>query len=324
MAQHDGSYKNIFSYPQMVQQLLEGFVNQDWVADLDFSSLEKTSGHYVSDDLRERSDDMVWKARWRDTEVYIYLLLEFQSTPDYFMTVRVSNYVSLLYQDLIKSKVIKKGDKLPMVLPIVLHRGDELWDCVLDINELVVETAPELTHYKPSQRYLLIDVAAYENEALEAIHNIVSTLFQLENSSEDTAVDLINQLYNLVKNDDNDLQRALKLWVEFVLSQKLEGVQLEQAQTLGEVATMLANNRIPWTHRWLEEGKVEGKVEGKAEGVELGEKRMGIKLIIKLLKMRFGEIPEWVTLKVEKSTVKDIDLWSENIDYATSLEDVFK
>ncbi|TXL19016.1 transposase, partial [Methylococcaceae bacterium HT5] len=257
-----GSYKNIFSYPQMVQQLLEGFVDQHWVADLDFSSLAKTSGHYVSDDLRERSDDLVWKARWKDTEVYIYLLLEFQSTPDYFMAVRVSNYISLLYQDLIKSKSVKKGDKLPFVLPIVLHRGDELWDCVVDINDLVVESAPELVQYKPSQKYLLIDVAAYENEALEAVHNMVSTLFQLENSSDDTAVYLINRLYDLVKNGDNDLQWALKLWVEFVLAQKLEGVQLEQAQTLGEVATMLANNRIPWTQRWLEQGKAEGIDEG--------------------------------------------------------------
>ncbi|WP_087870167.1 hypothetical protein [Bathymodiolus platifrons methanotrophic gill symbiont] len=49
----------------------------------------------------------------------------------------------------------------------------------------------------------MIDVAAYENEALEAVHNMVSTLFQLENSSDDTAVYLINRLYDLVKNGDS-------------------------------------------------------------------------------------------------------------------------
>lgn len=312
MAQHDGSYKNIFSYPQMVQQLLEGFVDQHWVADLDFSSLEKTSGHYVSDDLRERSDDLVWKARWKDTEVYIYLLLEFQSTPDYFMAVRVSNYISLLYQDLIKSKSVKKGDKLPFVLPIVLHRGDELWDCVVDINDLVVESAPELVQYKPSQKYLLIDVAAYENEALEAVHNMVSTLFQLENSSDDTAVYLINRLYDLVKNGDNDLQWALKLWVEFVLAQKLEGVQLEQAQTLGEVATMLANNRIPWTQRWLEQGKAEGIDEGIIESLVL------------LLKLRFKSVPDSVMEKVNQASTEELKGWLIKSYQATTLDDIFK
>jgi len=70
----------------------------------------------------------------------------------------------------------------------------------------------------------------------------------------------------------------------------------------------IAKNRIPWTQKWE----------------ETGEKNMGVKLILKLLKMRFGEIPEWVMLKVAESTVKDIDLWSENIEHATTLEDVFK
>jgi len=308
MAQHDGSYKNIFSYPQMVQQLLEGFVHQDWIADVDFSSLEKTNSHYVSDDLRERCDDMVWKAHWKDTDVYIYLLLEFQSTHDYFMAVRIENYVSLLYQDLIKSKQVKKGDSLPLVLPIVLHRGDELWDCPENIQDLIVKTSTELAQYKPSMQYLLIDAASYENNELEGVNNIVSTLFQLENSTEETAVDLINRLYDWVKDDSNDLERALKLWVEFVLSRKLEGTQLQAARTLGEVATMLAKNRIPWTQKWE----------------ETGEKNMGVKLIVKLLKMRFGEMPEWVVNKINQASIDELEVWLISFQKATTLEDVFK
>ena len=316
MAQHDGSYKNIFSYPQMVQQLLEGFVHQDWIADVDFSSLEKTNSHYVSDDLRERCDDMVWKAHWRDTDVYIYLLLEFQSTHDYFMAVRITNYVSLLYQDLIKSKQVKKGDTLPLVLPIVLHRGDELWDCPENIQDLIVETHTELAQYKPSMQYLLIDAASYEDNELEGVNNIVSTLFQLENSTEETAVDLINGLYDWVKDDANDLERALKLWVEFVLSRKLEGTQLQAAKTLGEVATMLAKNRIPWTQRWLEEGVEKGIEKGKAEGI--------IESLVLLLKIRFEPVPDWVMDKVNKASIEELKDWIIKSSQATTLEDVFK
>ena len=44
MAQHDNGYKNLFSHPEMVRDLLTGFVHEPWVAELDFATLEKVSG----------------------------------------------------------------------------------------------------------------------------------------------------------------------------------------------------------------------------------------------------------------------------------------
>ena len=46
---HDHSYKLLFSHPEMVADLIRGFVREDWVEHLDFSSLEKVSGTYVAD-----------------------------------------------------------------------------------------------------------------------------------------------------------------------------------------------------------------------------------------------------------------------------------
>jgi predicted transposase YdaD len=69
---HDSGYKLLFSHPDMVEDLLRGFVKEDWVQQLDFSTLEKDSGHYVSDDLRQREDDVVWRVRFRDEWLYVY------------------------------------------------------------------------------------------------------------------------------------------------------------------------------------------------------------------------------------------------------------
>ena len=43
----------------MVEDLLRGFVREQWVDQLDFSTLERKNGSYVSDDLREREDDII-------------------------------------------------------------------------------------------------------------------------------------------------------------------------------------------------------------------------------------------------------------------------
>lgn len=56
---HDPGYKLLYSHVAMVRDLLQGFVPGHWVAALDLSTLEKCASSYVSDDLRERSDDIV-------------------------------------------------------------------------------------------------------------------------------------------------------------------------------------------------------------------------------------------------------------------------
>lgn len=56
---HDHGYKLLFSYPEMVADLLRGFVREAWVQQLDFSTLERIDGSYISDDLRERHDDVI-------------------------------------------------------------------------------------------------------------------------------------------------------------------------------------------------------------------------------------------------------------------------
>ena len=58
MADYDNSYKLLFSHAEMVRDLLLGFVKEDWVQDLDLDSLERVSGSYVSDDIRDRHDDL--------------------------------------------------------------------------------------------------------------------------------------------------------------------------------------------------------------------------------------------------------------------------
>ena len=161
MAQHDEYYKAIFTYPEIIQQLLESFVKQDWIRELDFSTLEKSNGHYVTEDARKRSDDVVWKVRWKDLDLYIYLLLEFQSEPDYFMAVRMMTYIGLLYQDLVASLGLKPSDKLPPVLPIVLHRGLKAWKYPMAIEDLIAKPSETLAHYSPQLSFCLIDECQY-------------------------------------------------------------------------------------------------------------------------------------------------------------------
>lgn len=99
MTDHDHGYKRLFSHPEMVKDLLRGFVAEPWVTELDFSTLEKYPTVFIGDQLRERRNDVIWRLRWGPEYLYIYLMLEFQSSINRYMAVRLLTYLGLLYQD---------------------------------------------------------------------------------------------------------------------------------------------------------------------------------------------------------------------------------
>ena len=43
MADHDHAYKLLFSHPEMVRDLLEGFLNEEWLNELDYECRDALS-----------------------------------------------------------------------------------------------------------------------------------------------------------------------------------------------------------------------------------------------------------------------------------------
>ena len=84
----------------MVEDLLRGFVGGEWIDDIDFSTLQKLSAEYVGEELRRRHGDTVWRVRRREDGLPLLVLLEFQSTADPDMALRVLEYTVLLYREL--------------------------------------------------------------------------------------------------------------------------------------------------------------------------------------------------------------------------------
>ena len=59
-----------------MRDLLVGFVREDWVRRIDFETLERVDGSFVTDDLRGRENDVIWRVRFEDRWLYVYLLLD--------------------------------------------------------------------------------------------------------------------------------------------------------------------------------------------------------------------------------------------------------
>jgi predicted transposase/invertase (TIGR01784 family) len=179
---HDSSYKYLFSIPEMVRDLVLGFIPDDWLHSLDFTTLEKVSGSYVSEDFKQREDDVVWRVKVGEDWVYLYLLIEFQSSVDKYMALRMMVYVGLLYQDLIKQGVTLENGQLPPVLPIVLYNGSAKWTAATNVADLIPTVPGLVQQFKPSLNYLLIDENRYSEAELAPLKKSGRRSFQVRAS----------------------------------------------------------------------------------------------------------------------------------------------
>ena len=178
---HDSAYKQFFSDPKMVESLLRDFVSADFIADLDFSTLERCSGSYVTDDLRERHDDIVWRVGWKKGSwCYVALLLEFQSTPDHWMALRTLSYTTLLLLDLVKTGKVRENEGLPPVFPIVIYNGGKAWKAPQEVAALFAPMPEGLKYYRPQHRHFLLDESRVPGEELDKSKGMVVQLLRLE------------------------------------------------------------------------------------------------------------------------------------------------
>ncbi len=272
--QHDTGYKALFSDPEMLASLLRDFVPERFVAELDFSTLERCSGSHVTDDLRERHDDMIWRARWKgDTWCYLYVLLEFQSSVDHWMAVRVLAYTALLWQDLIRTGEIREGDRLPPVFPIVLYNGGRRWTARQDVAELLPDLSGPLAACQPRQRYFLLEESQVSEEHLYASAGIAALLLRLERAQKpEDLLPLLDELAERLQEPRyRRLRRAFTVWIARVVLQRA-GMAAGTAEIndLLEVRAMLAERVTQWKDEYIRQGVVMGREEGREEGLSIG------------------------------------------------------
>ena len=305
MRPYDAAYKLLFSFPEMVRDLLAGFVSDEWVAELDLSTLERWPASQVGDTLRERHQDRVWRVRYRDRWLYVVVLLEFQSTVDRTMAVRVLAYTALLYQDLLRTT----AEPLPPVLPIVLHHGPGRWTATVDVAGLAAPCGAFLAPYQPAQRYFLLDVGGYTDAPLPRGRNLVAALIRLERNRGRADVDAVLGALDewLSESGNEGLRRAVGEWMRQVYAPgRPAGAPQPVAANRTEAKTMLRERVKEWMEEERSEGRAEGRSEGRARQVELMRRMAARKfgsatadrLVERLNRMhdpeRMVEIGEWL------------------------------
>ncbi len=281
MSVHDSGYKRLFSNHTIFRQLVETFIEEDWVSELDFGRAERLDKSFISEHYKETESDLIYQVPFRNSEqvIYLYILIEFQSNVQRFMVLRTLNYMTNFYMDYLLTFQDVRKLKLPALFPIVLYNGEEKWRAPATMAELI-EPYPPLGKHSLNFEHFVIAENQYGKEALLAVRNIVSTLFLAE-----VYYDLPLLVERLLELFDHETDKqALSLFLNWFRQLAARGyipqsdyTQLEQEyRTKEEVTSMLVKalerEREEILHRGIETGKELGIETGKKIGIETGKK----------------------------------------------------
>lgn len=111
------------------------------------------------------------------------------------------------------------------------------------------------------------------------------------------------------------IRRGFAIWLSRLLRVKLKQDSIPEYQELNEVDAMLAERITDWTEQWSKGARQKGLQEGRKEEAA--------RLLSKLVRLKYGDLPEWAEGKIQQADTEQLEQWAERILSAETIEQLF-
>ena len=107
---------------------------------LNWSTLTLLEGSFVDEDLRESEADLLYEVEHVSgaTSLWVYVLLEHQSTPDRWMRLRLLKYCCRIWD--LSFRDYPDQRELRAIVPLVFYQGERSWSYSSEFAELFAES----------------------------------------------------------------------------------------------------------------------------------------------------------------------------------------
>ena len=295
---YDAMNKAMFKHREIIQSFLSNYVDEDFIKDLDLSRIEDLPSEFVSEQMRKRYSDCIKKINWKGEDAYLLLILEFQSTKDIWIPVRILAYTALLWLDLLEQKIPMK-DGLPPVFPIVLYSGTEKWNATLSVRNLISPVAHRILKYQPDNLALLVSEHVIQDEVLNKNSDFYALFLELKRAKTPMAMRDAIEKYKEKLADPEHFELLKTVIAVIKTLYKCFNTDADASDirfsSLEEAVAMIDSIAIDWKknmrdelyNEWKNEGIDEGKKEVAFAMLQEG---FSLKLIEKITKLPLAEI----------------------------------
>ena len=267
---YDASYKALFSCPELVRDLLRGYVPGKWLERADYDSLTRVNASYVSkkQPATSRRHGLAHRHR-RPMAVGLH-------------PARIPERIGRLdggAADAVRQPARGATDqgrghagRPPAAdLPIVLYNGKPAWRAPLDVADCF-HTPPEgLEAYRPSLRYLLLDERRLQGHPEQEVRNFAEAVFRMEGSRRlEDALAVIRTLDDVLRTPGlREVRRAFGQCIKALLLRRATAPMIEEVNAIKDVFEefeMLTQQKETWFDDEIEQSFLQGQEKGLEKG----------------------------------------------------------
>ena len=289
---NDKLLKATFSTPENARAFFQNHLPPELADALDWNSLALEPCSFIDPQFASSESDLRFHITLQQSDAFLYLLFEHQSSEDPRMALRLLSYILRIWERFAQNH--PPLAKLPASLPIVLAQGRRPWKTstrLEDLIELPLSVAHILRPWQPALTYQLLELIRIPYEAFSGTPEGILTLRALKAEPMDELLgDPVWDEALLFSISEGALERILR----YILNADVSIPQLQER--LSKIQTKpLQSKTMTLADRLREEGKLEGEREGILRGKREGQ----LRAVLHALEIRHGSYPEGIREAIE-------------------------
>ncbi len=261
---HDLLFRKFFSDISVVTDFLDIHLPPALREKCDLDTLAITSGSFVTDDMRNRRSDILYRLQTTAGPGYIYCLIEHQSSADAHMAFRLLRYS----MDAMQLHVDQGNKGLPLVIPLLFYHGRQS-PYPYSTRWLDGFANPAEAQALYSQAFPLVDLTVMPDEEIKT-HRKVALLEYVQKHirERDINVRLRDIAFLLELTQPNKEQVSCLL---HYLAQEANTLDSEAFfRNLGQKTTGYQEEIMTIAEQLEQKGRSIGRQEGRQEGLQEG------------------------------------------------------
>lgn len=272
---HDSLVKTIMADPIAAQEFLEYYLPDDFKNLIDLSKITVEQESYIEESLNKKYSDIVYGIETKNnSKGFVYVLIEAQSSVDYWIALRLWKYTLLLCE-----RHKNRKNKLPLIYNLVIYNGNKVYNAPKNLWNLFTDsvTAKKLM----TADYQLVDLQSMsDNEIIKKKH-IGMLEYILKHIRQRDIIKLwesfLTKFSHVIMLDKEKGYIYLKSFLWYSDARLPKDKQPELVQILANHLSPQDKDNIMKTiaDTYRDEGKEKGIVQGiaigEAKGIAIGE-----------------------------------------------------
>jgi predicted transposase/invertase (TIGR01784 family) len=267
---HDLMVRAVLSDLAEAASFLQAHLSEEVSQALNWSTLKLLEGSFVDEDLRGSEADLLYGIEPVSGEesVWVYILLEHQSTPDRWMRFRLLKYCCRIWDMSFRQQ--PDQHELRAIVPLVFYQGERSWSYSSEFADLFAESVrnwpgvPRFSHGLIDQSGLQPEEVQGEVKA-QIMQLVMMAAYHPTLAWMDQVARLLDSLSSLAPSGGINYVRIFVLYV-------LSTQEPEAARSFREVllrhAPQVGDDLMTYAQELLKEGRTEGEIKAEVRIIE--------------------------------------------------------